>query len=250
LYHWMDEGFTSFASEIVMQDLRHKGLLQGSNPNARLFRSSYIGYRNLVESGVEEPMGTHADQFKYNAAYGMAAYSKGNLYLQQLMYIIGEDVFWELMLRFYDKCAFKHPTDADFIRLAENISGMQLKWYNQYWIYSTKTIDYAINEVSSMDSSTSLIKLERIGEIPMPIDLLVELKDGTRFLVHIPLDLTFKHRASADEESFLQAETWKWVAPKYNLLLDIPVDQIRKVMIDPEEKIADIVRTNNLWETD
>jgi hypothetical protein len=35
----------------------------------------------------------------------------------------------------------------DLIRIAEKLSGIELQWYKEYWVYSTRTIDYAIGDI-------------------------------------------------------------------------------------------------------
>ncbi|MBT8271736.1 MAG: M1 family metallopeptidase, partial [Bacteroidia bacterium] len=76
-HEWMDEGFAGYISAQAknkIMDQRFK------NPNS----GSYDGYYQLVASGLEQPQSTHADRYKYNSAYGSAAYSKGAVFLAQL----------------------------------------------------------------------------------------------------------------------------------------------------------------------
>ena len=80
-YAWMDEGFTEFATDRTMAFL--------SGKTGFPHEENYNGYFNLVKSGREEPMTTHADHFNTNLAYGSAAYSKGCVFLSQLGYITG-----------------------------------------------------------------------------------------------------------------------------------------------------------------
>ncbi|MEL6277012.1 MAG: M1 family metallopeptidase, partial [Bacteroidota bacterium] len=115
LYAWMDEGFTSWASREVTNHLREKKLIPGDavdNPHLGTYLS-LIGFR---ESGLQEPLSTHADHFNTNAAYGVAAYVKGAVWLEQLRYIIGEEAFQKTLLQYYDTWRFKHPTPNDFVR--------------------------------------------------------------------------------------------------------------------------------------
>src|SRR5690606_3304511 len=147
LYHWMDEGFTSYASALTMnaifneekQDFPHSG--------------AYMSYARLAKSGMEEPLSTHADHFHTNAAYSGAAYSKGAVFLEQLGYIIGAEARDLGMLKYWDTWQFKHPNANDFIRVMEKESGLELDWYKEYWVNSTKTIDYGIKSRSEEHTS-------------------------------------------------------------------------------------------------
>src|SRR5690606_17335844 len=80
----------------------------------------------------------------------------------------------------YEKWKFRHPYPNDFKRVAENVSGLNLKWYNNLFIHTTRTINYAINSVSNQE-----VKLKNLSNFAMPIDLLVEYEDGTNELFYI-----------------------------------------------------------------
>jgi len=44
----------------------------------------------------------------------------------------------KILLEYYREWKFKHPNANDFIRVAEKVSGIELQWYKEYWINSTK----------------------------------------------------------------------------------------------------------------
>ena len=247
LYAWMDEGFTSFASARVMNYLRSKGLIPGTPsefPHAR----SYAGYNNLVASGVEEPLATHADHFETNFAYGQAAYSKGAVFLSQIEYIIGKDAFNKGMLRYFDEWAFKHPTDIDFLRVMEKQSDLELDWYREYFVQTTKTIDYSIDEVSKDDKKTTKIKLGKQGVMPMPLDLVVTMTNGDKKHITIPLQMM---RGAKKNDGDIQLEVypdWAWTNAEYELTLPYRAKKIKSVEIDPSQRLADINVKNNIME--
>lgn len=238
---WVDEGFTTYLSAIIMNELFNDG--EGDPLISR-----YDSYYRVVEAGIEEPMHKHADHYITNTAYGMASYTKGAIFLHQLGYIIGDDLIQKALLRYYEEWKFKHPTAQDFMRIAEDLSGIDLKWYYEYWITTTKTIDYGIDAVEENGESTK-VTLERIGHMPMPIDLEIELTDGTIRHYYIPMRIMWgqKENEFPDIERVV-AEDWPWVFPEYELEIDIPLDEIKRIEIDPTQRMADVDRSNNLWE--
>ncbi|MGH2564253.1 MAG: M1 family metallopeptidase, partial [Ginsengibacter sp.] len=139
LYAWMDEGFASYADDRISAFL--------GNRKGFPYADAYDGYYDLVRSRKEEPLTTHADHYNTNFAYERAVYNKGEVFLEQLSYITGDSLFDKILLDYYWKWRFKHPNGSDFIRIAERVSGLQLDWYQQYWINSTKTIDYGIDSL-------------------------------------------------------------------------------------------------------
>lgn len=239
LYAWFDEGFTDFSADESMASIFNE-------PNDHA--GSYNGYFALVRSGLQEPMNQHSDHFTTNRAYGTSAYSMGAVFLHQLKYIIGEPNFYKGMLRYYNTWKFRHPEPIDFIRVMEKTSGMQLKWYLSYWVNTTKRIDYGIKNVLS-DADATFVTLERVGEFPMPIDLLVTYTDGTTELFYIPMNETLGNKpAESTTQARVDLETWPWVNPTYTLKISKPVKSISKLEIDPSMRMADINRKNNLVE--
>jgi hypothetical protein len=246
LYAWMDEGFTSYVSTEVMNYLRQLGMFPGQTARANPYSSLYAGYVNLIKSGLEEPMSMHADHFQTNYAYGQAAYDKGGVFLHQLSYITGMEAFRKGMLAYYDTWQFKHPNANDFIRVMEQVSGMELDWYREYFVNTTLWPDYAIESLlAGPQPGSSLLRLNRLGAMPMPVDVAVLTRDGVTHHFTIPLDIM---RGSKQEEqglSFTVAPDWMWVAPVYELALPFPAQQIKSIEIDPSMRLADVDRSNN-----
>jgi hypothetical protein len=235
LYAWMDEGFTDFASDEAMD------AITGSEPN---HRSSYQSYFALVNSGLQEPANQHSDHFNTNRAYSIMAYSMGAVMLEQLKYLIGNQNFYKGMKLYYNTWKMKHPEPNDFIRVMEKVSGLQLHWYLRYWINTTKRIDYAIGSVIEKDGIT-LVDLQRVGEFPMPIDLIVTLKDGTKELYYISMNELMGSKPAEDKTKRAIVESWPWVNSNYTLKINRKSNEIESIEIDPSQRMADINRKNN-----
>lgn len=239
-HEWMDEGFTSFISSLCKNQIMNQQL---ENP----FRNSYMGYYSLAASGREQPQSTHADRYSYNSGYGISAYDKGAVFLAQLGYVIGQDKLMQTLRRYYRDFQFKHPTPNDFIRSAEKVSGMELEWYLLDWTQTTNTIDYGIRAVEA-DGNRTRVRLERIGLMPMPVDLLVVFQDGTQKVYYLPLRMMRGEK----ENPYLSVQwevmpDWPWAQQEYSLLIDVPMEQIRGVLIDPSQLMADTNPENNGW---
>jgi len=248
LYPWMDEGFTSYATTETINHLRNEGVFPGE---AREFPhiGSIRGYARFAQSGFEEPLITHSDHFMRNQAYGVASYTKGQVFLEQLKYIIGEEDFNSTMLRYFDTWKFKHPNANDFIRIAEKESGLELDWYKEYWVNTTHTIDYAIDSVESVDRKTTQITLAKQGVMPMPLDVVVTLADGSQKLFNIPLRIMRGTKAQEfDDMEFEVIEDWPWTHPEYTFAIPMAMDDIESITIDPTGRMADVDLENNRWE--
>jgi hypothetical protein len=238
LYPWMDEGFTTYAEERVMAQLRQKKTFEQD--------ASYESYYKLMKSGFAEPMTTHSDHYSTNYAYGQNAYSKGAVFMAQLGYITGEKVRDQILLEYYRQWRFKHPNPNDFIRVAQKVSGLQLQWYREYWVNTTKTIDYAIDSLWE-ESGKTKIRIRRIGEMPMPIDVQLTFKDGSKELHYMPLNLMLGEKPVEDASVQRTVhEEWRWTHPTFVFETTRKLLDLTQVEIDPSERLADINKRNNV----
>lgn len=237
-YAWMDEGFTSYGTNFVLAELW---------PDFTPYQGSYSSYFSLLKANKQEPLTTHADYYHTNRAYGVAAYSMGLIFLNQLKYIVGEEIFMRGMKRYFHDWKYKHPTANDFIRVMEKEAEMELSWYLKQWIQTTNTIDYGIKWIEENEGQTVLI-LERIGKLPMPIDLKVTLKDGTEEWINIPLrGLRGEKVKEPHMDNYTVLADWPWTFPTYELKIEHKRQNIESIEIDPTRRMADVDRSNNLY---
>jgi hypothetical protein len=230
-HEWMDEGFTSYISSLAMNSIKEQ---KSDTP----LSGSYRGYIGLANSGIEQPLTTHADRYALNAAYGRAAYSKGSVFLGQLGYIIGEENLKKTIKKYFDDFAFKHPKPFDIIRTAERITNIELDWYFIDFAQTTNTIDYRVKTIEG-----KLITLERIGLMPMPIDLSVTYSDGSKEEFYIPLQMMRGEKPT----SATQISDWAWAMPTYSFETK---KVIKSVEIDASQMMADVKRENNVLTLD
>ena len=228
---WMDEGFTSYVSTLAANKMSEK-----PNNNTFIFDRVYKTYVFLANSGKEESLSTHADHYNTNMAYSIGSYYKGQIFLSQLEYIIGENNLAKTIKKYYTDFKFKHPKPNDIKRVAEKVSGIQLDWYLNEWTQTTHTIDYAVRSISNNE-----ISLQRIGQMPMPIDLTVTYTDGTKENFYIPL----QSMLASKPNSATKLNYWAWGNPNFTFSAK---KEVKKVEIDPSLLMADVDRANNIFE--
>ena len=243
LYPWMDEGFTSYASNEVMNHLRIIKTIPG-DPVVFPHAGSYGGYFGIALSGAEEPMSTHSDHYVTNGAYGRAAYSKGATFLSQLGYVIGEENLKAGLLKYFDTWKFKHPNSNDFIRIMEKQSGLELDWYKEYFVNTTHQIDYAINGVNELNGETTVI-LQRIGGMPMPLDVHVKYTDGSEEIFYIPMEIMRGEKPAEGTIKRTVIRDWPWTHPHFRFNIPTAKANITSIEIDSSRRLADIDRSNN-----
>ena len=267
LFPWMDEGFTSYAEDDISYWYNMNHALLSPNINEKekarikaeketalsqlpaIQFGNYAGYITLAKSGIEEPMSTHSDHYNYNYSYSSAAYSKGATFLGLLGYVVSDSVRDAILINYYNTWKFKHPNANDFTRVAEKTSGLQLQWLKEYWVNSTKTIDFGLNNIEvSANNANAIISIQRNGKLPMPIEVLITYKDGTSELHYIPLDLMLGSKPAEGAINRIVHKEWQWVAPTYTFETTKPLAALKSIEIDPSQRMPDINRSNNKLE--
>ncbi len=229
LHPWMDEGFTTYISNKAENEILKENK---DNPHA----GSYSGYRTIVDNGYEESLSTHADRYHTNWAYGTASYSKGNIFLSQLEYVIGKENVENGLKKYFTDFSFKHPTPNDIKRSMEKVSEIDLGWYLNEWTQTLHTIDYGVKSVNG-----KTITLERIGKMPMPMDVEVVYQDGTIESFNIPLEMMRGNKPTTSTV----LKDWGWAYPTYSF--DVS-KEVKSIVIDKSGLMADINSENNTFE--
>ncbi|HUH26101.1 MAG TPA: M1 family metallopeptidase [Flavobacterium sp.] len=241
-HFWMDEGFTSFISDFAVNQIMDKKNQEDENP----FQSMYNNYKYMVKIGHEQPLSTHADRFDDNMNYGISAYTKGAVFVTQLAYVIGWEDTFKTLKRFYYDFRFSHPTPNDFKRTAERVTGAVLDWYLVDWTQTVNTIDYSVKNVA-VKANEATVTLERIGRMPMPIDLVVMYEDESTESFYIPTTLmrwTKENPYPAIKRTVLDG--WGWSHPTYHFNFNTNGKKIKTVVIDPSQLMADVDPSNNI----
>ena len=264
-YAWMDEGFTSYAEDLVSRNFYGKSTLDDykealkRSPGDRTLTDAvdnipedngdaYLSYFKLVKSGFEEPLSTHADHFNTNYAYSTASYSKGALFLEQLGYVVGDEMLHKILINYYNEWRFKHPNANDFIQVAQQTSGIILDWYKEYVVNTTKTIDYGIDSLWEEGGKTK-IRLANKGRMPMPIDLMLSFRDGSREMHYVPMDLMYGSKMNEDNSITRKVyPEWNWTNPYYVIETNRKLTDILVAEIDPSHRMADVNRKDNKLE--
>ena len=98
---------------------------------------------------------------------------------------------------------------------------------------TTNTIDYAVKAVEGKN-----ITLERVGLMPMPIDVKVTYKDGSSGKYYIPLQMMRGEKPT----SATVIPDWAWAYPTYTFEAK---KAVKSVQIDPSGLMADVNQKNN-----
>lgn len=142
---WLDEGFTSYVESRVMGDAYGPG----SVLNVPGLRLSDFGMQRLQYVENDPSQGAIYQRSWKADAYGKTTYAKPATVLRTLERYLGWKVMREVLRAYYRRWRFRHPTTEDFQTVAENVSGEDLGWFFDQYIYGTAAVDYAIDSVTT-----------------------------------------------------------------------------------------------------
>jgi hypothetical protein len=224
-YPWMDEGFNTFINTVA-----DKAFNNGEFARGKINRQSQAKF---VFSDNAESIMTVPDVTS-GMNLGNNAYFKPGMGLELLREeILGESRFDGAFRYYISNWAYKHPTPYDFFHAMENYSGESLDWYWRGWFFNNWRIDQAVKSVDYVknDSSKgSLITIENLEKLPMPVTVEVKEANGKVGRVSLPVEI-WQH-----------GSTWKFYYAS--------TDKITRVTIDPDKHLPDVNPSNNILDID
>jgi aminopeptidase N len=276
----MDEGFTQFLTIWGMEHIdgdivkpaksKNKYVQHFSEASSTRDARAYIGYLRDATLYNDEPINTHSDMF--NGALGQGGgyghvYFKTATMLYNLQYVLGDSVFHAAMRHYVSQWKMAHPYPEDFRNSVIQFTHIDLNWFFDEWMETTKNIDYKIASVKRVGTGRDLsankdqyqIKLKRKGRMQMPIDLRVISKKDSVYDYLIPNTWYQKNLTQRPDTPHTRPEFqssrdsvlpkwygWDKLQPTYTATLTIP-GGVKNVIIDPSDRLADINAFNNSW---
>jgi len=141
--------------------------------------------------------------------------------------ILGVERFDRAFREYISTWAYKHPTPSDFFRFMKDASGMDLDWFWRGWVMTAARLDQAIESFEGADGEETRVILGNLGDMVMPVELLVTYVDGSSETIRLPVEM------------------WNQ-GPHFTYRLS-ESRQVTSIEIDPRHRYPDGDRTNNSW---
>jgi hypothetical protein len=228
-YMWQDEGFNTYINYIA-NDLFNGGEYQS---DTAYFKKEFFASRDYLQfMQYKDPLMTVSDAMdikQHYQYYGKTAY--GLKLLRDV--IVGNERFDYAFRKYTEAWAFKHPTPYDFFHFINNAAGEDLNWFWKEWFFTTWKLDQAVASVKYIEDDPAkgaIITIENKGKMIMPVIIKVIQCDGQSGIVQLPVEV------------WQRGGSWTF---KYT-----STSKINKVILDPENVLPDVNRTNNQWNSD
>ncbi len=217
-YMWQDEGFNTFIN------MYSKAAWYKEDVNIDRAMKQTI---DICSSGNCQPIMTKPDRTWPRWVGGLMYRKTGfGLYLLR-EYILGNDRFDDAFQGYMRAWYFKHPQPSDFFRAMEDGAGADLNWFWRGWFLEPDALDQAIISVKDTPDG-AIVVLDNIGDMVMPVRMLVEYRDGSSEIVDLPVEIWH--------------QTSRWQAG-----LKTNGRRVKSITLDPEEILPDMDRANNRW---
>ena len=250
----LDEGFTQFLTAWALNKIDGEYLV--TEPSKSNYKNRFKKPVKAIDSRVyyaymrdatkfnDPQLNTHSDGFSSALGHGGGyrhVYYKTAAMLYNLEYVLGEQLFLEAMQHYFQKWKMAHPYFDDFRKAIVEYTKVDLNWFFDQWMETSKTIDYSIQKIETKENNNFAITFERKGEMQMPIDFSVYSKNGVEHKFHIPNHWFVKE---TDATVLDKWHAWGKIFPSYTAIVNIP-NGIENVVIDPSNRLADSYMLNN-----
>lgn len=176
---WLNEGFASYAEALYEE---HANGFYSYQNYMNSFK--YRDFGTLYLYDVSDPFNVFRD----------IIYEKGAYVLHMLRGVLGDEVFFDAIMQYASDNSFmyKHATTEDFMFICENVSGLNLQYFFDQWIYDEKYPKYRYNYEYDEQTENLEIAILQIQEdvgwreiFIMPMQIKVDFVDGSDTIVNV-----------------------------------------------------------------
>jgi hypothetical protein len=204
----------------------------------------------LRRDGEIDTMARRSWDYRTSPSYTLNSYGKPALSLQTLENLVGDETMTRILRTYARRFRFGHPTSEDFIATVNAVTGEDFRWFFEQTWFSSSRCDYAVeaknDDVRELEGFGDLaaavpavtlpaekqrggkrpqeaeVTVRRLGEVRMPVSILVQFEDGSRRVEH-----------------------WdgkeRWTRFKY-------AAKVARASVDPQRKLMiDVNPGNNTW---
>jgi aminopeptidase N len=162
---WLNEGFATYSEALYWEyNSGYDALVSTMASKQNSFKSS-----TLYDPEIE--------------LFSRLVYDKGAWVLHMLRYEVGDENFFKILRTYYENFKYKNVETKDFIAIAENISGKNLKKFFDQWVFKGKgkiELDYSYS-LSDSNVKINLIQVQKeYPDYKFDIDIEILFSDKSK----------------------------------------------------------------------
>ncbi len=252
---FLDEGLTQFLTSEGLRTIDGDQFVEA--PPKAAWQQFFLPPRNTRDvramqayiqdaaTGADAPLNTHSDDFNsamgHGGGYRLVYYKTASM-LYNLQLVLGDTLFAQAMKHYFNQWKFAHPYPEDFRNSIINYSKVDLNWFFDQWLETTKDLDYSIGKIRKIKGTDSLaITFRRKGAMHMPLDFTLTDKQGGQHSYYIPNTWFEKETEATTLPRWIG---WGQLQPTYTARVHAP-QGIRHIQIDTSGRFADRYMPDN-----
>lgn len=202
---WLNEGFASYCEA-----------LWAEHAYGASYYHTYMGYMKFTGGGTIFIDDT-TDAW---TIFGSIVYDKGAWVLHMLRHVVGDSTFFDILRAYYLEYPHGVVMTADFQGVCEEVSGMNLDYFFQEWIYGTyypKYLQSWINQSAGSGYYDVYLHIDQTQSTPpthftMPVDVTINAggRDTTFVVFNDPRHKDFQLRVSGSPSN-LRLDKDEWI---------------------------------------
>lgn len=223
---WLNEGFASYSEALFFEDLYGEG-----------YYHTYMSYMDYVEGGTIYIY----DTTDVGNIFSWIVYHKGAWVLHMLRHVVGDSTFFDILRAYYSdsRFAYKDVVTEEFRDFCETLSGMDLDYFFQEWIYGEYRPNYRYSWISEPvpnlfdDKKVTFRKTPNLSSPVSSYNLYVHIRQiQTTNPAFFTMPVDVKVTTPSGDTTFVVFNDPNTLDFEFNLL-----DQPTNVQIDPDNWI-------------
>lgn len=167
---WLNEGFATYSEALYWE----------KKSGERSLQSTMRGYFNSFDQHKLYDPGLNL--------FSRLVYEKGAWVLHMLRRELGDTVFFKILRNYFEKYKYKNASTEDFINLCEMISGKELSYFFDQWLYDGVGI-LELDYRKTYSESNVILKISQVQKDTTVYNFLLDLelvyRDGqSEFVSH------------------------------------------------------------------
>ena len=189
---WLNEGFATYSEAIYAEEVFGKVVFDG------LISMKMFDAKKAVGSIYVQDVNSVYEIFN-----PYRSYAKGSIVLHMLRGIVGDSTFFQILKSYAEdpQLTYSVAVTSDFQNVAENVSGMNLNYFFQEWIYGENypyyNIDWGYEHLYDNIYNLSVTLTQNVNSNPAFFTMLAEVEVSTE-----EGDTTIKIFNNAQEQSY------------------------------------------------
>lgn len=249
---WLDEGFASYLEYRMLRRYFDELGVKGDYAEVFSIPVQSLDYHRF--SYLSQPRKGTIIQNAWEmdkSFYAVGAYNKPVLVLMTLERYLSRPRMDLILQEYFRRWKFQHPRTQDFIAIVNEMSGENMNWFFDRFVFSNQTVDYQVERLRVRpittpagwyDSDTGKVFIKK------PVDWFSDTASlyESSFVVTNNGEASFPVRIRAVFEN--NDTVWiSWKGEDYTKTFSfVRPSRLREVMIDPERiNVLDLNWTNN-----